>query len=116
MFVAVDVCPSYRGVAALVAFTSEHQLGTIASWHFLTATLASLRAVWQAYDIEVAAPPAAASSSTPSRFSSSARPAQSGTSPRRWTDHAAAGTADLPAGQLATGDAGTDLVTRQLER
>ena len=40
----------------MATFSREHQLTTIRSWHFLTGPLASLRAVWRAYQVEVSAP------------------------------------------------------------
>src|SRR5260370_19583069 len=56
VFVAVNVNPYHHRVSDVAAYSSEHQLTTIPSWHFLTGPLASLRAVWRAYQIEVQAP------------------------------------------------------------
>lgn len=40
----------------MAAYSAEHQLTTVPSWHFFTGPLAALKAVWRAYDISVAAP------------------------------------------------------------
>lgn len=55
VFIAVNVNPYYRGVADVAGYSREQQLVTIPSWHFLTGPLASLRAVWRAYNIGVQA-------------------------------------------------------------
>jgi cytochrome oxidase Cu insertion factor (SCO1/SenC/PrrC family) len=55
VFAAVDVNPSFHRVSDVAAFSAEHQLTTIPSWHFLTGPLPRLRAVWRAYGIEVSA-------------------------------------------------------------
>jgi cytochrome oxidase Cu insertion factor (SCO1/SenC/PrrC family) len=56
VFVAVNVNPYFRSTADVAAFSTEHQLTSIPSWYFLTGPLPALRAVWRAYQIEVAAP------------------------------------------------------------
>lgn len=56
VFVAVNVNPYFHSVRDVAAFSREHQLTTIPSWHFLTGRLANLRAVWRAYDIQVSVP------------------------------------------------------------
>ncbi len=116
VFVAVNVNPYYRSVASVAAFTSEHQLDRIPSWHFLTGTLASLRAVWQAYNIEVEAPSRAGDIVHTSEivFISPSGTERYVAAPM--DDHTAAGAAYLPAGQLASWGRGIALVTRQLER
>ena len=55
-FIAVNVNPYYHGVSDVAAYSREHQLTTIPSWHFFTGPLASLKAVWRAYGISVDAP------------------------------------------------------------
>jgi cytochrome oxidase Cu insertion factor (SCO1/SenC/PrrC family) len=56
VFIAVNVNPYHRGVSDVAAYSAEHQLVTIPSWHFFTGPLASLRSVWNAYNISVEAP------------------------------------------------------------
>ena len=56
IFIAVNVNPYFHAVSDAAADSSEHQLDTIPSWHFFTGPLASLRALWHAYNIEVDAP------------------------------------------------------------
>jgi cytochrome oxidase Cu insertion factor (SCO1/SenC/PrrC family) len=56
VFIAVNVNPYYRGVASMAAYSTEHQLATIPSWHFFTGPLATLKAPWSAYGISVDAP------------------------------------------------------------
>ena len=53
VFVAVNVNRHALGVATVAAFTEEHQLNTVPTWHFGTGTLATLRHIWSVYDIEV---------------------------------------------------------------
>jgi cytochrome oxidase Cu insertion factor (SCO1/SenC/PrrC family) len=115
-FVAVNVNPYYRSVAAVAAYSGEHQLGAIPSWHFLTGTLAGLRAVWRAYGIEVAAPSRTADviHSSEVFFIDPAGRERYVAAPM--ADHTAAGTAYLPAGQLAGWGRGIALVTRELAR
>lgn len=56
VFIAINVNPYYRGVASMAAYSTEHQLTTIPSWHFFTGPLATLKALWSAYGISVDAP------------------------------------------------------------
>ena len=56
VFAAVNVNPHYRSVPAVAAFSAEHQLNSIPGWHFLTGSLAALRAAWHGYNISVGAP------------------------------------------------------------
>ena len=56
VFAAVDVNPFFHRVSDVAAFSAEHQLTAIPSWHFLTGPLPNLEAVWRAYGIEVSAP------------------------------------------------------------
>ena len=56
VFLAVNVNRYHLQVADVAAFSGEQQLTQIPAWHFLTGSYPSLRAVWQAYLIEVDAP------------------------------------------------------------
>jgi cytochrome oxidase Cu insertion factor (SCO1/SenC/PrrC family) len=55
VFIAVNVNPYYRTPADVAAFCRAHQLTAIPAWYFLTGSLASLRAVWDSYEIAVQA-------------------------------------------------------------
>jgi cytochrome oxidase Cu insertion factor (SCO1/SenC/PrrC family) len=65
VFIAVNVNPYFRSVASVAAYSAEHQLTTIPTWDFLTGPLPALRAVWNAYQVEAAAPSRNPTSSTP---------------------------------------------------
>ena len=56
VFVAVNVNPFHLGVADVEAFSTEHNLTSIASWHFLTGPVPALQAAWKAYGVSVDAP------------------------------------------------------------
>jgi len=101
-------------VADVAAFSREQQLTTIPSWHFLTGSYPSLRAIWQAYEVAVDAPSRNADVIHPSlvyfidprgreRFLASPM-----------ADHSASGSSYLPAGQLASWARGIAVVARQL--
>lgn len=53
VFLAVNVNRHALSVATVAAFTDEHQLNTIPTWHFLTGKVATLHRTWTAYGIEV---------------------------------------------------------------
>ncbi len=53
VFLAVNVNRHALGEATVEAFTTEHQLNTVRTWHFLTGNLATLQRIWAAYGIEV---------------------------------------------------------------
>ena len=114
VFLAVNVNPYHRTVADMAAYSAEQGLSTIPSWHFFTGQLAALRAVWGSFDVQVDAPGPDADvihTSTVYFIDPSGH--------ERFVavpmdDHAASGTAYLPAGQLASWGRGIALVARQL--
>jgi cytochrome oxidase Cu insertion factor (SCO1/SenC/PrrC family) len=53
VFIVVNVNPYFHGVSDVAAYSREHQLTTVPSWHFFTGPLPALQAVWRAYNIEV---------------------------------------------------------------
>ncbi len=55
VFLAVNVNPYHLSVADVAAFSREHRLDTIPTWHFFTGPLATLRTIWARYGIEVQA-------------------------------------------------------------
>jgi protein SCO1/2 len=114
VFIAVNVNPYYRTPADVAAFSNEHQLTAIPAWHFLTGSLASLRAVWDSYQIAVQAAGRAADvvhTSLVYFIDPSGR--------ERYVavpmdEHTASKKAYLPAGDLAAWGRGVALVTRSL--
>ena len=56
VFAAVNVNQFFNRVSDVAAFSNEHQLSSIPSWHFFTGPLNSLQATWRDYDVAVAAP------------------------------------------------------------
>jgi protein SCO1/2 len=55
VFVAVNVNAQHLAVADVQAFSQEHQLSSIPSWHFFTGTLSDLQSAWSHYGIAVQA-------------------------------------------------------------
>jgi cytochrome oxidase Cu insertion factor (SCO1/SenC/PrrC family) len=43
-------------VHSMAAYSDLHGLNTVPTWHFLTGSVSSLRAVWRAYHVSVNAP------------------------------------------------------------
>jgi cytochrome oxidase Cu insertion factor (SCO1/SenC/PrrC family) len=116
VFIAVNVNSYYPGVASVTAYSAEHQLTTIPSWHFFTGPLAALKAVWSAYDISVDAPSRNADVIHTSEVLFIAPSGQERYVAAPMADYTATGTAYLPAGQLAEWGQGIALVIRQLAR
>jgi cytochrome oxidase Cu insertion factor (SCO1/SenC/PrrC family) len=56
VFVAVNVNQYHRSVRDMAAYSKEHQLNAIPSWHFFTGPVPALRATWKNYNILVHAP------------------------------------------------------------
>ena len=56
VFAAVNVNQFFNRVPDVAAFSNEHQLSSIASWHFFTGPVNSLQATWRAYGVAVVAP------------------------------------------------------------
>jgi protein SCO1/2 len=54
VFLAINVNRHALSVATVLAFSKEHELTTIPTWHFLTGSLPILRRLWREYGIEVA--------------------------------------------------------------
>ncbi len=116
VFMAVNVNPYFRSVRDVAAFSREHQLTTIPSWHFLTGPLASLRAVWRAYQIEVQAPGRNADIVHTSVVYFIDPSGRERFAAAPMANHTAKGRAYLPADALAAWGRGIALVTRQLAR
>lgn len=114
VFIAVNVNPYYRTTGDMAAYSAEHQLTTIPSWHFLTGPLASLRAVWSAYQIQVQAPSRNADVIHTSAVYFIAPSGDERFVATPMADHTAQGKAYLPLGQLTAWGRGIALVTRHL--
>jgi len=114
VFVSVNVNPFHATLADVVAYTQEHQLNTIPSWHYFTGPVNELQVVWQAYGIEVSAasPTADVVHSDTMYFIDPLGNERYIATPM--VDHNAKGTAYLPGGQLSSWGQGISLVTRQL--
>ena len=112
-FVAVNVNRYHLQVADVAAFSGEQQLTKIPAWHFLTGSYPSLRAVWQAYQIEVDAlgPDADVIHSSQMYFIDPQGRERFLADPM--VDHTTSGSY-LPAGQLASWGHGIALVARRL--
>jgi cytochrome oxidase Cu insertion factor (SCO1/SenC/PrrC family) len=114
VFIAVNVNQYHLGVADVAAFSREQQLTTIPTWHFLTGPYPSLRAVWQAYNVEVEAPSRNADiiHSSAMYFIDPRGRERYLASPM--ADHTPAGSSYLPADQLTAWGQGIAQVARQL--
>ena len=114
VFLAINVNAYHRGVADVAAFSSEHDLDSISTWHFFTGPLASLRAVWASYGIAVQSrgPNADVIHSSIVFFIDKSGHERFIATPM--DDHTKAGTAYLPANQLASWGMGIALVARDI--
>ncbi|HEY3882101.1 MAG TPA: SCO family protein [Trebonia sp.] len=56
VFAAVNVNQFFNRVSDIAAFSNEHQLSSIPSWHFFTGPVSSLQAAWHGYGVAVVAP------------------------------------------------------------
>jgi cytochrome oxidase Cu insertion factor (SCO1/SenC/PrrC family) len=116
VFIAVNVNPYHRQVADVAAYSRAQRLSSIASWHFVTGSLKSLRAVWSDYQIFVRAPSRNADVIHTSLiyFIDPAGKERYVTAPM--VDHTKKGMAYLPPGQLAAWGRGIALVSRATTR
>ena len=116
VFIAVNVNAYHHEVADVAAFSREQQLNTIPSWHFLTGPVASLQAVWNAYDVYVQAPSPNADIVHTSvvYFIDPSGKERFAASPM--VDHTTNGTSYLPLAQQAAWGRGIALIARQLAR
>jgi cytochrome oxidase Cu insertion factor (SCO1/SenC/PrrC family) len=103
-------------VRDVAAYSSEHQLTTVPSWHFFTGSLASLKAVWRAYDISVSAPSPNADVIHTSEIFFIDSQGHERYIAAPMADYTSAGKAYLPVGPLAEWGQGIALVSRQLTR
>ena len=116
VFVAVNVNAYHHGVADVAAFSREQRLTTIPSWHILAGPVASLRAVWKAYDVDVQAPSPNAEivHTSVAYFIDPSGKERFAASPM--ADRTQNGTAYLPLAEQAAWGRGLALIARQLAR
>jgi cytochrome oxidase Cu insertion factor (SCO1/SenC/PrrC family) len=114
VFLAINVNRYHLQVADVAAFSAEQHLASVPSWHFLTGSYASLRAVWDAYNIVVQAPSPSADIIHSSTIYFIAPNGQERYVADPMVDHTTSGSAYLPANQLAAWGQGIAQVARQL--
>ena len=114
VFAAVNVNKYHALVADVAAFSREHQLDSIPSWHFFTGPVATLGSVWQKYNILVQAPSPNADiiHSSFVFFIDPKGEERYVANPMDY--HRSSGAAYLPAGQLTSWGQGIALVARSL--
>lgn len=101
VFAAVNVNKYALTVADVSAFSHEHRLSTIPTWHFFTGPLAALRKTWRAYGIYVSAPSPTVDVRHTSIVYFIAPDGQERFVAAPQVDHTKSGKAYLPAGQIS---------------
>jgi len=114
VFVAVNVNPYHLRVSDVASFSRAQRLDSIGSWHFVTGSLKSLRAVWNNYQIFVQAPSQNADVVHTSLIYFIAPNGQERYVTAPMVDHTNKHIAFLPAGQLADWGRGIALVARAI--
>jgi cytochrome oxidase Cu insertion factor (SCO1/SenC/PrrC family) len=114
VFIAVNVNPYHRRVSDVASFSRAQRLDSIGSWHFVTGSLASLRAVWKNYGIFVQAPNRTAEVIHTSLIYFIAPNGHERYVTSPMVDHTMKHVAFLPAGQLADWGRGIALVARAI--
>jgi cytochrome oxidase Cu insertion factor (SCO1/SenC/PrrC family) len=114
VFIAVNVNPYYRGIAAIAAYSAAHQLNRVPSWYYVTGPLASLEAVWGTYNIGVEPRGRNADVIHTSEVLFISPGGQERYVATPMADYTAKGKAYMPAGPLAAWGQGIALVVRHL--
>jgi cytochrome c oxidase assembly factor CtaG/cytochrome oxidase Cu insertion factor (SCO1/SenC/PrrC family) len=114
VFVAVNVNQYFNRVSDMAAFSNEHQLSSIPSWHFFTGPVSSLQAAWSGYGVAVQAPNPDADIVHTSVMYFIGPDGRERYIAMPMTDHTASGTAYLPAGQISAWGQGIAQVARSL--
>jgi cytochrome oxidase Cu insertion factor (SCO1/SenC/PrrC family) len=115
VFLAVNVNPFHTKVTDVAAFSDEHGLTAIPSWHFFTGSVPTLKQVWANYDVLVQAPnPNADVVHTSTVYFISPNGTEEFAA-QPMDDHTANGTSYLPAGQISEFGTGIALVAKHLE-
>jgi cytochrome c oxidase assembly factor CtaG/cytochrome oxidase Cu insertion factor (SCO1/SenC/PrrC family) len=100
VFAAVNVNQYFNRVSDVAAFSDEHQLSSIPSWHFFTGPANSLQAAWSGYGVAVAAPSPNADIVHTSVMYFIGPDGRERYIAMPMTDHTPSGTAYLPPGQI----------------
>jgi len=116
VFAAVNVNQYHAAVRDMAQYSSEQQLTTIPDWHFLTGPVGRLQTVWRDYNVAVEAPNPNADIVHTSAVYFIDPQGREKYLASPMTDHTKAGTAYLPAGQIASWGHGIALLARQLAR
>ncbi|HEY7930687.1 MAG TPA: SCO family protein [Acidimicrobiales bacterium] len=114
VFLAINVNQYNLSTANVSAYSREHGLNTIASWHFLTGSYPALLKAWEAYGVAVLAPsPTADVQHTSVTYFINAR-GQEQFLAAPMVDHTAKGVSYLPSAQLNAWGKGIAQVVRDL--
>jgi cytochrome oxidase Cu insertion factor (SCO1/SenC/PrrC family) len=100
VFAAVNVNQYFNRVSDMAAFSNEHQLNSIPSWHFFTGPVKTLQATWRDYNVEVQAPNPNADIVHTSVMYFIGPDGSERYLALPMVDHTASGTAYLPSGQI----------------
>ncbi len=116
VFAAVNVNQYHTAVADVAAFSREHQLSSIPSWHFFTGPVPELRTTWSDYNVAVQAPGPNADiiHSSVVYFIDPRGRERYLASPQ--ADHTASGASYLPPGQIAAWGRGIAQIASLLAR
>jgi cytochrome oxidase Cu insertion factor (SCO1/SenC/PrrC family) len=114
VFAAVNVNQFFNQVRDVAAFSNEHQLSSIASWHFFTGPVNSLQATWHAYGVAVVAPNPDADIVHTSVMYFIGPNGSERYIAVPMDDHTTSGTAYLPPGQITAWGQGIAQVARSL--
>jgi cytochrome oxidase Cu insertion factor (SCO1/SenC/PrrC family) len=114
VFVAVNVNSYHVGVSDVAAFSREHQLTSIPSWHFFTGAVSDLEAAWNAYRIDVQTPGPNADVVHSSFVFFIGPDGRERYLANPTDEHTSNGTAYLPPGQITSWAQGIAVVARSL--
>ena len=116
VFAAINVNQYHASVRDMAAYSTQHQMSTIPSWHFFTGPLPALKTAWRDYNIQVEAPnPNADIVHTSAVYFIDARGAERYLA-TPMVEHMANGTAYLPPAQIAAWAGGIARLAGDLAR
>ena len=116
VFAAINVNQYHASVADIAAYSAQHQLNTVPTWHFFTGPAPALRTAWRDYDIQVEVPnPNADIIHTSAVYFIDARGGERFLA-TPMADHTANGTAYLPPSQIAAWAGGIARLAEDLAR
>lgn len=114
VFLAVNVNPYHTRVSDMAAYSGEHGLTAVPTWHFFTGPVPALEKVWSDYNVLVQAPsPTADVVHTSTVYFISPSGTESFAA-EPTDDKTANGTSYLPANQIAEWGTGIAMVARHL--